>query len=164
MYSTTQRRGGPERCATGVVGVPTPGSSHLPPWPTVPVDQHRCRLTRTALVGRSGPAANSTPAIRQPLRDALADHNGEGVGIGARHLGHYRGIGYPDSINAFNLAVLVHHCQRVRIQTHLAGARNVASGANHLSYPKIQAVVVAQNLIRRSNTTFENVFVSLCLQ
>ena len=48
-----------------------------------------------------------------PIRHALSDHDSRGVRIGAHHIGHDRGIDYPQALQTVHPTVLVHHGQGV---------------------------------------------------
>ncbi len=48
-----------------------------------------------------------------PIRHALGDHDRRGVGIRPHHIGHDRGIDYPQALQTVHLTVLVHHSHGV---------------------------------------------------
>lgn len=82
-----------------------------------------------------------------PVGYPFADHNGSGIGIGSSHLGYNRRVGDPDSLDALDPALLVHHRHGVGVRPDFAGARYVARRTDGFAYPTVQGFVAGQNFV-----------------
>ena len=73
--------------------------------------------------------------------DALTEHHSDNIRIGARAIRQDRGIHHAQPGQTVHVAILIHHCQRIRHRPHLAGAADVVHRGDVAQEPLVQGIV-----------------------
>ena len=81
--------------------------------------------------------------------DALADHHGGDVGVGADAVGHDGGVHHAQVLHALDPALLIDHRHGVGVGSHLAGAGDVLGGGHVGAEPVVQGRVGLQVGVQR---------------